>query len=68
MFAKKHLADNRKKHALTITSLTFTGILLIGLSSVLSSISAEEMSRSGFQRGQFIIQIRDEVLRNNSLE
>ena len=68
MLAKKHLADNRKKHALTITSLTLTGILLIGLSSVLSSISAEEMSRSGFQRGQFIIQIRDEVLRNNSLE
>ncbi len=68
MLAKKNISNNRKKNALTITSLLLTGILLLGLSSVLSSIRAEDMSLSGFPRGQFIINISDEELRNNSLE
>ena len=68
MLAKRHISNNKKKNALTITSLMLTGILLLGLSSVLSSITAEDMSLSGFQRGQFIINISDEELRNNSLE
>ena len=66
--AKKHLLNNKRKNALTITSLMLTGILLLGLSSVLSSIRAEDMSLSGFQRGQFIINICDEELRDKSLE
>ena len=68
MLAKKHILNNKRKNALTIISLMLTGILLLGLSSVLSSITAEDMSLSGFQRGQFIINISDEELRNNPLE
>lgn len=68
MLAKKHFSNNKKKNALTMTSLMLTGILLLGLSSVLSSIRAEDLSLSGFPRGQFIIQISDEELRNRPLE
>ncbi len=68
MMAKRHISNSKRKNILTITSLMLTGILLLGLSSVLSSINAEDMSRSGFPRGQFNINISNEVLRSNSLE
>lgn len=68
MMAKRHISNNRRKNILTITSLVITGILLLGFSSILSSINAEDMSLSGFPRGQFQINISDEVLRSNSLE
>ncbi|MCH5263667.1 MAG: ABC transporter permease [Lachnospiraceae bacterium] len=68
MLAKKHLLNSKRKNALTITSLVLTGVLLIGSSSILSSINAEDMSLSGFPRGQFQINISDELLRSNSLE
>lgn len=68
MLAKKHISNNSKKNVLTISSLVLTGILLLGLSSVLFSINADDMSLSGFPRGQFIINISDEELRNNSFE
>ena len=68
MLAKKHISTNRKKNVLTVLSLVLTGVLLMGLSSVLSSINARDMSLSGFSRGQFIISISDERLRNDPLE
>ena len=68
MLAKKHISTNRKKNVLTVLSLVLTGVLLMGLSSVLSSINARDMSLSGFPRGQFIISISDERLRNDPLE
>lgn len=68
MLAKKQIASNRKKNALTIMSLIITGTLLLGVSSILSSINAEDMSLSGFPRGQFIINISNETLLNQSLE
>lgn len=68
MMAKRHISNSKRKNILTITSLVLTGILLLGLSSVLSSINAEDMSQSGFPRGQFNINISGEVLRSNSLE
>ena len=68
MLAKKHISTNRKKNVLTVLSLVLTGVLLMGLSSVLSSINARDMSLSGFPRGQFIINISDERLRNDPLE
>ena len=68
MLAKKHIFTNRKKNVLTVLSLVLTGVLLMGLSSVLSSINARDMSLSGFPRGQFIINISDERLRNDPLE
>ena len=68
MLAKKHIFTNRKKNVLTVLSLVLTGVLLMGLSSVLSSINARDMSLSGFPRGQFIISISDERLRNDPLE
>ena len=45
-----------------------TGILLLGLSSVLSSIDAKEMSLSGFPRGQFLVGFTNQELREKSLE
>lgn len=66
--AKKHISTNRKKNALTVLSLVLAGVLLMGLSSALSSINARDMSLSGFPRGQFIINISDELLRNEPLE
>ena len=68
MLAKKYLATNRKKNVLTVLSLALTGVLLMGFSSVLSSINARDMSLSGFPRGQFIINISDDRLRNAPLE
>ena len=68
LLAKKHIFTNRKKNVLTVLSLVLTGVLLMGLSSVLSSINARDMSLSGFPRGQFIINISDERLRNDPLE
>ena len=68
MLAKKHISTNRKTNVLTVLSLVLTGVLLMGLSSVLSSINARDMSLSGFPRGQFIISISDERLRNDPLE
>ena len=68
MLAKKHISTNRKTNVLTVLSLVLTGVLLMGLSSVLSSINARDMSLSGFPRGQFIINISDERLRNDPLE
>ena len=68
MLAKKHISSHRKKNVLTVASLVLTGILLLGLSSVLSSINAKDMSLSGFPRGQFVIGISNVDLRNNSLE
>lgn len=66
--AKRQLVINKKRNILTITSLILTGILLFSLSSVLSSINAKDMSRSGFPRGQFIISISNEKLMNHPLE
>lgn len=68
MLAKKYLATNRKKNVLTVLSLALTGVLLMGFSSVLSSINARDMSLSGFPRGQFILNISDDRLRNAPLE
>lgn len=53
---------------LTISSLILTGVLLLGLSSVLSSVDAGEMSLSGFTRGQFVIGFTNQELRENALE
>ncbi len=58
----------RKKNLLTVASLVLTGVLLLGLSSVLSSINAEEMSLSGFARGQFVLRISNRELLENPLE
>ncbi len=40
----------------------------MGLSSVLSSVDAKEMSLSGFTRGQFVIGLTNQELRENALE
>ena len=53
---------------LTISSLILTGVLLLGLSSVLSSVDAGEMSLSGFTRGQFVIGFTNQELHENALE
>ena len=58
----------KKKNLLTAASLVLTGVLLSGLSSVLSSINAEDMSLSGFARGQFILRISNQELMENPLE
>lgn len=58
----------KRKNLLTIASLVMTGILLLGLSSVLSSIDAKEMSLSGFPRGQFLVGFTNQELREKSLE
>lgn len=66
--AKIQILRYRKKNMLTISSLILTGVLLLGLSSVLSSIDAREMSLSGFTRGQFVIGFTSQELRENPLE
>lgn len=58
----------KKKNLLTVTSLVLTGILLLGLSSVLSSVNAKDMSLSGFVRGQFVLRISNQELMANPLE
>ncbi|MCX4269478.1 MAG: FtsX-like permease family protein [Lachnospiraceae bacterium] len=58
----------KKKNMLTVASLVLTGVLLLGLSSVLSSINAKDMSLSGFARGQFILRISNQELMENPLE
>ncbi len=58
----------KKKNILTAASLVLTGVLLLGLSSVLSSINAEDMSLSGFARGQFVLRISNQELMENPLE
>ena len=58
----------KKKNILTVASLVLTGVLLLGLSSVLSSINAKDMSLSGFARGQFILRISNQELLENPLE
>ena len=58
----------KKKNLLTVASLVLTGVLLLGLSSVLSSINAKDMSLSGFTRGQFILKLSNQELMENSLE
>ena len=58
----------KKKNILTAASLVLTGVLLLGLSSVLSSINAEDMSLSGFARGQFVLKISNQELMENPLE
>lgn len=58
----------KKKNLLTVTSLVLTGILLLGLSSVLSSVNAKDMSLSGFVRGQFVLGISNQELMANPLE
>lgn len=58
----------KKKNLLTVTSLMLTGILLLGLSSVLSSVNARDMSLSGFVRGQFVLRISNQELMANPLE
>ena len=58
----------KKKNILTVASLVLTGVLLLGLSSVLSSINAKDMSLSGFARGQFILRISNQELMENPLE
>lgn len=66
--AKTQILRYRKKNMLTISSLILTGVLLLGLSSVLSSVDAREMSLSGFTRGQFVIGFTNQELRENALE
>lgn len=66
--AKGQIVRNKKKNGLTIASLVLTGILLFSASSVLSSVNARDMSLSGFSMGQFFVDIRDQELRENSLE
>lgn len=68
MLARKQILRYRKENALTISSLVITGILLFGLSSVLSSMNAEDMSLSGFPRGQFSISFSFQELNNTALE
>ena len=58
----------KKKNMLTVASLVLTGVLLLGLSSVLSSINAKDMSLSGFARGQFVLRISNQELMENPLE
>ena len=58
----------KKKNILTAASLVLTGVLLLGLSSVLSSINAEDMALSGFARGQFVLRISNQELMENPLE
>lgn len=58
----------KKKNLLTVASLVLTGILLLGLSSVLSSVNAKDMSLSGFARGQFVLRISNQELIANPLE
>lgn len=66
--AKTQIFRYRKKNMLTISSLILTGVLLLGLSSVLSSVDAREMALSGFTRGQFVIGFTNQELRENALE
>lgn len=66
--AKEQMIRNKKKNVLTITSLVLTGVLLFGISSILSSINAKDMALSGFSLGQFYIRIQDQELRENALE
>lgn len=66
--AKTQIFRYKKKNMLTISSLILTGVLLLGLSSVLSSVDAREMSLSGFTRGQFVIGFTNQELRENALE
>ena len=66
--AKTQIFRYRKKNMLTMSSLILTGVLLLGLSSVLSSVDAREMSISGFTRGQFVIGFTNQELRENALE
>lgn len=66
--AKTQILRYKKKNMLTIGSLILTGVLLLGLSSVLSSVNAREMSLSGFSRGQFVIGFTNQELRENALE
>ena len=58
----------KKKNILTAASLVLTGVLLSGLSSVLSSVNAKDMSLSGFARGQFVLGISNQELMENPLE
>lgn len=58
----------KKKNLLTISSLVLTGILLLGLSSVLASIDAKDMALSGFPRGQFVVEFTNQELREKPLE
>lgn len=66
--AVKQIRRHRKKNILTVASLVLTGILLIGCSSVLSSIRAEDMAQQGFPNGQFLVRISNEELINQPLE
>ncbi len=58
----------KKKNILTAASLVLTGVLLLGLSSVLSSVNAKDMALSGFARGQFVLRISNQELVENPLE
>lgn len=66
--ARVQILRYKKKNMLTISSLILTGVLLLGLSSVLSSIDARKMSLSGFTRGQFVIGFTNQELREHALE
>ena len=66
--AKTQIFRYKKKNMLTISSLILTGVLLLEMSSVLSSVDAREMSLSGFTRGQFVIGFTNQELRENALE
>ncbi len=58
----------KKKNILTAASIVLTGVLLLGLSSVLSSVNAKDMALSGFARGQFVLRISNQELVENPLE
>lgn len=66
--AVKQIKRHRKKNILTVASLVLTGILLIGCSSVLSSIRTKDMAQQGFPNGQFLVRISNEELLNQPLE
>ena len=58
----------KKKNILTAASLVLTGVLLLGLSSVLSSVNAKDMALSGFAFGQYVLSISNQELVENPLE
>lgn len=65
--AKEQILCYKKKNLLTILSLILTGILLLGVSSILSSINVRDMSLALFPRGQFIIGYTFQELTENTL-
>lgn len=66
--AKNQLKYSKKKNRLSVISLSFAGVLLVSVSSVLFSINARDMSAQGFTKGQFVIRVDVGISLNNPLE